>query len=353
MDKNEKKNTNKKVHKTRVIIALAVFFIVVAVGLLFVKMIRKKPNETMAFQIGSEVVYMDEVYLCTLQNLLQLNLDSDALAKEDRNGRMAEQYYKDEIRDVIVNYRVESELAISQGMQLTVEDEKIVKENTAKLMGSISGNAFRELEISSDCLSQVMKKQYLARKFELESVKDITTEREHYCTMYFLLFPKIKTDANGEFVYEEDGATPVLLDEAEITLCKANAESARQMLLDGVEAEEVAKKYGIEVYSGEQKNLASSFDEAFVPYAKKLKEGECSPIVETASCFGIVKMISTQDEDAENQIYAVHEQEEKEEKIIENRKEWFKQFGISDEVPKELPAWKKMTLFDFVKYVEE
>ncbi|MDO5155000.1 MAG: hypothetical protein Q4D51_03450 [Eubacteriales bacterium] len=356
MDKKEVKTQkiNTRNVKMRWIIGGLGCLSVLMIGLVWgVKLKHRGADAKKAFQVGDEIVYMDEVNFCILQNMLQLQIDSKALSVETEDGTYAEEYFKDEIQKSITIYKVESMLAKKEGITLSEENEQSVNGDVAMLMGKIQGKAFHELGISTECIKSVLTQQYLARKYEQMCVKDIEIEKEHYCTMYLLLFPKIKADENGEFIMEEDGETPVLLDQNEITMCKAQADAARIALEAGEDAEELAKQYGVEAFSGEQSCLAGSFDEAFVTYAKQLKKGECSPVVETASCFGIAKMISEQDEEIEKQIYDTHRQELEKEKIAEKRKEWYEQLGVQEGLLQEWNAWKETSLYDFVKYVED
>ena len=65
----------------------------------------KQPADTVVFYVGEEPVYLDEVNLYCLENVVQLGLTTnqlDSVTAED--GRSASEYYKDEILTLIMNY---------------------------------------------------------------------------------------------------------------------------------------------------------------------------------------------------------------------------------------------------------
>ena len=74
-------------------------------------------------------------------------------------------------------------------------------------------------------------------------------------------------------------------------------------------------------YSGEESNTPESFGEPFTEYAQSLKDGECSPVLETESCYAILKMITVNDEEIADQIMQHYRAEMEEEAVTEKKKE--------------------------------
>ena len=211
----------------------------------------------------------------------------------------------------------------------------------------------KQLGITQERVIEIYTQRYLAHALEESVIKDLKVEEQKYCTMYMLLFPKVETDANGDYVREDDGETPVMLSEEDIKKKKEDCEKAYEELKDGADIEEIAVKYGVSNVSGEESNLAESFEKPFSEYAVKLKEGEYSPILETASCYGILKMITENNEEIAEQIMGYYKSDLEQETIDENKTKWYEEAGAGSGADFVGSTWENISLYDFVKYVEE
>lgn len=349
------KEEREKRHKRLAIMVtiLLVVFVLFVLVLWKVSEASDTPSKTKAFQVGEDVVYMDEVNFCIFQNVVNLGIDTEVLSEEMKDGSSADDYYRQEIMDVITDYKVEAAIATKEGLTLTEEDKQTVKNDVASLMEKIDGKILRELGITQDAITDIYEQRYLAGKLEQTVTKDLEMEEVTYCTIYMLLFPKVKMDENGDYVKEADSDTPVMLSEEEIAKRKEDAEAAYRELQEGADIVELAKKYGIEDYSGEQQNTPESFGEPFDEYAKTLKEGEYSPVLDTSSCYAILKMVTPNNEELAEQIANYYRSDIEKETIEKNRTKWYEEAGVSKEMIKIYRAWDKVTFYDFVKYVEE
>ena len=70
----------------------------------------------------------------------------------------------------------------------------------------------------------------------------------------------------------------------------------------GGDPAEIAKKYGVEAYSSEESNTPETFGEPFSDYAKKLKNGECTPVLDIESCYAIMQMVKVNNEQIASEI---------------------------------------------------
>lgn len=312
-----------------------------------------EPAKKEVFQIGEEMVYLDEVNLCILQNVMNLGITETSLNTTAEDGSSADDYYKQEILQMIMDYKVEAKVATQQGITLTNEEEEAVNDDVLTYISQIDGRILKELGITRDRIFEIFKERCLARKLENTVTEEVTVEEENYCTMYMLLFPKVEMEENGDYVRQEDGETPVMLSEEEIAEKKAEAEEAYQKLLDGADVEKIAKKYGVESVSGKESNLSGSFGEPFGEYAKTLKDGEYSPVIETESCYAILKMITANNEQIAKQILQHYREDLEEEAIEKSKTEWYEAAGVSDEAEWMGSTWESVSLYDFVQYVEE
>lgn len=340
---------------------LTVFTVVVGIAI-FVLFLWKvseasnEPSKTKAFQVGEEVVYMDEVHLCILQNVVNLGIGSEELEATASDGSSADEFYKQEIMNMITDYKVEAIVARKQGISLSEEEEREVKNDVAGYMQAFDGHVFRELGITQELITDVCKERYLAYKLKQTITENLEVEEVTYATIYMLLFPKIEMDDSGDYVREENSDNPIMLSDEELEQRKEDAQAAYEELKNGADIEEIAKKYGVQDYSGEQSNTPESFGEGFgeefLEYTKSLKEDEISPVIDTASCYAIIKMITPDNAEIAEQIMGYYRSDLEDEAIEENKVKWYEAAGVSAEPEWVGKAWKQVTLYDFVKYVE-
>ncbi len=353
LDKEQKSDKGKKrkegiLFGAGILLLIAVF----AVILWFLSGEGRSPSDTVVFKVGDENVYLDEVNLCMLQNVVDLGIGENALDTTAEDGSSADEYYKKEVLQLIMDYKVEAMIAEKQGIQLSKEEEEAISEDVVKYLGQISGRILNDLGIERDRVMEVYRERYLAYKLE-ESVTDtVEVEDQRYCTMYMLLFPKVQVDEDGNYLTEEDGQTPLLLSDEEITQRKQQAEEAHQKLKDGADIEELAKEYGIENVSGKQSNMAESFGDDFTQYAKTLKKGEYSPVIDIASCYAIVEMIEEDNKELSEQVMEHYRLDMAEDALKEKKEEWYNELGV-EEATFVGNSWDKLSLYDFAKYVEE
>lgn len=339
--------------QSRNILWIGVFVVVLvlaAFGLWKLSERQKQPSDVLVFSVGEEKVYLDEVNLCILQNVINLGMTEDDLKNVTaEDGTNATDYYKQSILELIMNYKVECMVAKQQGIALTQEEEKEIRADVTTFMGEVDGRLLNQWGIDKDLVEEVSKQHYLAQKLKNTVTKDVEIEEQKYSTLYIMLFPIIEMNEDGSYVTMEDGETPVMLSDAEIAQRKEDAYNALKELQDGADVNEVAKKYGVESYSGEERNLTDSFGEPFAQYAKSLSEGECSPVIEIESCYGIVKMVKENDEALSEQVMSYYRADAEKEALEEARTKWYADMGIG-QIPEFYGTiWEKLSLYEYVQ----
>lgn len=352
----EKKNGHKEKENKPLLPVIILAVVIAAVATVFWVLSGNKDNpaDTVVFTVGEESVYLNEVNLCILQNVMNLGLTRETLDfTKMEDGISADEFYKREILQVMMNYKVGAAVAGKRGMTLSEEEEQSVKNDAVQYMGKVDGSILSRLGITRELVIEVYRQRYLAHRLEEEAVKDVELEGQNYCTMYMLLFPKVLMNEEGNYVTEEDGETPQLLSEEEIEQKKEDADAAYKELLDGEDIEKLAEKYGVSNISGEESNLAESFGEPFSTYAGKLKKGEYSPVLETASCYAILKMLEENNQEMADRILEEYKADMEEDAVEEERTSWYEEAGISEEPKFSGKVWDSVSLYDFVRYVEE
>lgn len=353
---NSKETSERKTHKrTEIVLFVGILIVIIAAFVLLLWYLSgegRKPADTVAFRVGEEDVYLDEVNLCILQNVVDLGIGQTALDTTAEDGSSADSYYKNEILQLIMDYKVEAQVARKQGITLSKDEEDEVRKDVTEYLGQIDGRILSDLDIKQDRVVEIYQERYLAHKLEQTVTDGIEVEDQRYCTIYMLLFPKVQVDADGNYLTEEDGETPLLLSDEEIAKRKQEADEAYQRLQDGEDITELAKEYGVDNVSGEQSNMETSFGDAFTDEIKELKEGQVSPVIDISSCYAILKMVKENNEELAAQVMDRYRSDKEKDALKEQRTKWYDEEGITD-ASFVGNAWKNLTLYDFAKYVEE
>lgn len=340
------------VKKVAIVITILAMFLFVVWCLLFAK--ESKPSDTLVFTVGTEKVYLDEVNFCILQNVLNRGLTAENLQNATtEDGLDSANYYKQTILEWIMDYKVEYMVAKEQGITLTKEEETEVQKDVVECLDQIDARLLKCWGIERQVIEEVYVQCYLAQKLEETVTKDVKVAEQKYCTIYIMLFPIIEMQEDGSYATGEDGVTPILLSEDAIQQRKEDADNALTELQDGADPEVVAEKYGVAAYSAEESNLTGSFEEPFNQYAESLKSGECSSVIEIASCYAIVKMIEENNAELAEQIMGYYQADLEKEALQEQRIKWYEQMGIGQTPDFKGETWDKISLYDFVQEMEE
>lgn len=351
-DKKDSGDHKRRKEIVSTVVVVVVILVLAAAGLWMLSGEGNKPSDKLVFTVGEEEVYLDEVNFCILQNVVNLGITSDMLNNTTaEDGSSAAEYYKQEILELITDYKVEYITAKQQGLVITEEEEKSIRSDAVQFMGNLNGRVLSQFGITQDMVIEVFKQRYLAKKLEDTVTEDIETEEQNFCTIYMLLFPKVEMGEDGDYKRQEDGETPIMLSEEDIAKRKEDADTAYQELIDGAEIEEVAEKYGVAAYSGEESNLSGSFGEPFSEYVESLKEGEYSPVLDIESCYAILKMVTENNEELAEQILSYYNADVAKDKIEEEKKRWYEEVGI-EKLKFNGSVWEKVSLYDFTQYVE-
>lgn len=346
----EEQLTKKKLETVITVVVVLAVLVIAFVGLWKLSGEDNKPSKQLAFTVGTEEVYMDEVNLCILQNTVDLGVNAEHLnSATAEDGTLAADYYKQEILDMIMDYKVEYLIAKEQGITLTEEEEKGIMLDVVEYMSKVNASTLNQWGVKQELVEEVYRQRYLARKLEDTVTADVSADDLTYCTIYLMLFPKVEMDEEGNYVTEEDGETPVMLSDTVIAQRKKQAENALKELKEGTTAAEVAKKYDVELYSGEESNTPDSFGEPFSDYAKKLKDGECSPLIDIESCYAIIQMIEDNNKQLADQIREYYQADLEGDAVEAQREKWYEQLGVGDEPTFEGKVWEKISLYDYVQ----
>lgn len=336
-------------HKKRIaIVAGFVLVVMFAIFMLWISGRQKSPSETVVFRVGEESVYLDEVNLCILENMTNLKITKEMLDETDNKGVSMAQQYKDDIANIIYDYKVEVLAARQQGVALSEDTKQIVRSDAISYVNSVDGHVFRKYGLTKERVIEIYMERALAGEFEREICKDLESSEVTYCTMYALYFPKIEMLEDGSYATMEDGVTPVMLSDEELQKAKEQAQQAREDLQSGEQPEDVAKKYGVDQFSEKISNTPEGIGEPFAQYATKLEDGACSEVIDIQSSYVVLMMLDQNDEETAEQISAVYQDDMKDKMIAETRELWYEKLGISKNDNKSR-VWDTVSLYDFLE----
>lgn len=349
-ENNEMQTRKLKTENIITVLVVLVVLIVAAFGLWKLSGESDKPSQMLVFTVGTEEVYQDEINLCILQNMIALGVDTEHLdTKKTEDGTPAAEHYKQQILEVIMDYKVECMIAKEQGITLTDEEEKEVLLDVVEYMSQVDARLLNHWGITQDLMEDVYRQRYLAHKLEETVRKEVEVDNVQYSTIYLMLFPKVEMNEDGSYVTEEDGETPVMLSDSAIKQRKEDADKALAELQDGADVVEVAKKYGVDSYSGEESNTPDSFGEPFSDCVKQLKQGEYSSVIDIQSAYAIVKMIEKNNEKLASEIREHYQTDLEKEAIEKNKVKWYEKLGIGSEPVFEGKLWENISLYDYVQ----
>lgn len=356
MSKTKETNKKKKFNKSTIafLIGILLLSVAVVIGLWILSGEGRQPEDTVVFTVGTQPVYLDEINLYCLENVTELGINKNQLETvRAQDGTPASVYYKNEILNLIMDTKITYQEAQKEGLSLTEAEEQGIQNDVVAYMGSVNGSVLQKLGITMDTIAESYRQRALAKKLEEQVCENLEVEEQPYCTMYMLMFPKVETNEDGDYVRASDGETPVLLSEEEIARKKEDAQAAYEELKAGKEIEEVAKAYNVELFSGTQSNTADSFGEPFSKYARTLKAGEFSPVLELDSCYVILEMIEENNQELAEQIMAYYRSDMEKEAMEEAIDTWAASLSVSKEPEYNGTLWENISLYDFAQYVED
>ena len=354
--KNEenKMKKNKKIEYLIWFVIGVILIALLAAGLYLLSGKDKVPKDILVMEIGDEKVYLDEVNLYCLENVTRLGLTADTLdSTTASDGTPSAEYYKNEIFDLILDTKVTYMKAVDEGITLTQQEKNDINNDAVEYIGGLGGSVTKQLGISMDTVIKSYEERYIVKKYGEQAVEDVDVEQQKYCTIYMLLFPKVQVNEDGSYVKASDGESPILLSDDEIKQKKADADEALEELKAGADVEEVAKKYGVELVSGEESNLVGSFGDPFDKYAATLKEGEYSPVLDIASCYAIVKMVEENNQALADQSTEHYREDQKQDELDNIVESLYDEYQIDKDQVLVGRAWDKLSLYDFSGYVED
>ncbi len=249
--------------------------------------------------VGTHDVNRNEVMVyCLLQLLNGTMLYEDFLADE----AATRQAILDEIRLNKVLYDV----ALGQGMEFSDSDKDMRDKLMASFKSYIPQDIFDEYEITDELITSVFNETCYVDKLENDTRNEIGkkltadyTEQfknENFQSLYYIVFPTIESDEEGQPKVDDNGQYIELDDNAKKEML-AQAREAADAINAGQDAKEIAKQYNVDVYSTEQSGMVGAYSEELNDVLGSLDEGRCTDVYESGVGYYVIAVIKNNDQD--------------------------------------------------------
>ncbi len=337
-----KRTSGKQHNKWRIFGIWLIVLVLLVVSIISAVAERRKR----IFTIGSEKVYIDEVSFYALQCAFQYHLSNVDMLYEYYDGVTTyEERYKSEVRNTLIDTKVMYLYALRQGITLTKKDQSEITQNVANTLSDI-GDYLDKFHINEALVTKILTQQQYAKALR-SSVLQENDEKKTYFHTYNLLFPSVKTDADGTLRTNADGSI-VPANEADKQKQYELAMKALELSKSGESLEEIAKQCNVTATSGDLYGDMEQYDsQKYLDAIADMDEGEVSGIVETIYGYNVFRLISKDDPeyaaDMDSQQSAFTAS-----LAYESQLEKWKQAAGLDEQKVDGKAWSTFTMKDYI-----
>ncbi len=249
--------------------------------------------------VGEYEIGEDELMLYSILEILSGTVKYEDIQKD-------EDKYKQVVIDNIVETKMAGDAAKDAGMEFTEDDEN-TRDSLIKNFTTYVPKSVREkYGISDELIDSVFNDTSIMNKFETntrnELGKKLTADlKEQYKDynfqkIYYITFPKVKADDDGNPMTDDNG-NYVKLDDKELADMKSKAEAAVKEINAGADAEETAKKYGVDTYSEEKQSYVGGYADDMNDVMDKLTAGQCTEVYEAETSYYAIAVLSDHDSD--------------------------------------------------------
>lgn len=300
------------------------------------------PSETVVLTVGGEEISLSEVNYYGLSFLNGLHMPENT----DMNAYYSQDYptLNDALKAQLLTQMRQTKIlylkAIEEGITLSEEDEKKVKELVDEYTKSYDAEKLERLGLNQEVLTHVYTQMQMILNLETKLAAEVESgEVVSYGTIDNLVFLTIEVDENGNAVVDEDG-NYVSLSKEEQEKQKALAEEVMQKLKDGETAEALIEEYDLAATSGSVHGTTESLQKTY-----NLKDGEVSDVLSNNFGYSVVKMVALEDKDYTDRVGAYNTQSAAQEAVQSQESAWFDAFPVSDE-DLNMDAWNAFNFQD-------
>ncbi len=298
--------------------------------------------------VGEYNIGKDELMLYSILEILSGTVQYDEI-KED------EDKYKQVVIDNIVETKMAGDAAKDAGMEFTEDDEN-TRDSLIKNFTTYVPKSVREkYGISDELIDSVFNDTSIMNKIETntrnELGKKLTADiKEQYKDynfqkIYYITFPKVKADDDGNPMTDDDG-NYVNLDDKELADMKSKAEAAVKEINGGADAKEVAKKYGVDSYSEEKQSYVGGYSDDMNDVMDKLTAGKCTEVYEAGTAYYAIAVLTDHDSDLLESFAYQAAEAQVDTELEKTKQEWIDGCDDKGGIVYKDDTWKNFSLLD-------
>ena len=260
------------------------------------------------FSLEDIDITLEETYIYLIQYLF-----NNSVKAEDITDEQFAQIVSATVEEMKVE-NVEYKLAkVTEGVDVS-ENDLTSAGNTGNYFYEYFGKAFFDkYGIDKNKVDEMFEKQVYIEKLKTKALSDATEDYTNdynkqyaelpFFSVYYVLFPSVKYDEEGNPIQKADGSAETYTDEEmQEQLSKANElrEKAIQNVNEGIaggKLEELAKEYGVDSASGIEHNFKGAYNDELNSVIEGLKDGDISEVIKTEAGYMIVRMDNADDKE--------------------------------------------------------
>lgn len=305
--------------------------------------------------VGEYEIGKDELMLYSILEILSGTVQYEEIQED-------EEKYKQVVIDNLVEAKMAGDAAGEANMEFTKDDEDTRDSLIKNFTSYVTQDVRDKYGISDELIDSVFQDTSVMNKIETNSRnelgKKLTADNQekykdyNFQKIYYITFPKVKADDNGDPMVDDDG-NYVKLDDKGLADMKAKAEAAVKEINDGADAKETAKKYGVDTYSEESQSYVGAYTDDMNDVMDKLTAGKCTEVYDTETSYYAIAVLSDHDSDLLQSFAYQAALADVDTELEKKKQEWINSCDDKGGIVYKDDTWKNFSLLDMATYLND
>lgn len=305
-------------------------------------------NSDAVMTVGEYSIGKDELMLYSILEILSGTVQYEDIQKD-------EEKYKQVVIDNIVETKMAGDAAKDAGMEFTEDDENTRDRLISDFTSYVPKSVREKYGISDELIDSVFNDTSIMNKIETNTrnelgkklTADIKKQYKDYNfqKIYYLTFPKVKLDDDGNPM-TDDGGNYENLEDKELADMKSKAETAVKEINSGADAKEVAKKYGVDSYSEEKQSYVGGYSDDMNDVMDKLTAGKCTEVYESQNAYYAIAVLTDHDSDILESFAYQTAESQVDTELEKTKQQWIDSCDDKGGIVYKDDTWKNFSLLD-------
>ncbi len=289
----KQKRRHKRKLRKWVVVAVWILIAVLVAAVIWSVFAGKKKK---AFSIGDETIYADELAFYALQFAMNYHISNVDMLYQMQDGTTTyEDYYKEELKQHIIDTKVMYICANQEGITLSEGERTDIDNQVATTISQLS-EYLDKFDVEDKVVKRVLTEQYLADKLHKKTFKNAGESRRFFHT-HNLLFTTVAVNSDGTMKLNEDG-TVQTVNETTKEHQYALAMKAVELSKSGKTLEEIEEILSPDVTASHIYGDIEQYDsKEYLDAVLHMKDGDVSNVVETIYGYNVFQLISANDKE--------------------------------------------------------